>query len=73
MTPINFPEANRPFGAPSGMDESQVATIPAFAGVVEGGNLAIATGAPIFICMLGGLAPHLIATSFEDARRARLK
>lgn len=87
MTPIPFPEANTKFGPPPEMDESQVATIPAFAGTVEGGNcdgsaqvivawmptdgerLAIATGAPVFISMLGGLAPHFLTTSFEDARR----
>jgi len=87
MTPINFPEANAPFGAPPDMDASQVKTIPAFAGVVEGGScdgceqvivawmpsdgerLAIATGAPVYISMLGGLLPHFVCTSFEEARQ----
>ncbi len=27
---------------------------------------AIAAGAPIYLNMLGGLAPHLLATSFEE-------
>jgi hypothetical protein len=39
MMPSNFPESNCNFSAPSDMDESQVLTIPAFKGIVNGGNL----------------------------------
>jgi len=39
MNPANFPEANCAFGAPSDLDESQVLTIPAYKGVIRGGNL----------------------------------
>lgn len=39
MTPANFPQANTKFRAPNAMDESQVATIPAFVGKLDGGNL----------------------------------
>ena len=39
MIPANFNDANCNFSAPSGMDESQVLTIPAFKGVIQGGNL----------------------------------
>lgn len=38
MTPTNFPEANTQFKAPSDMDESQVATIPAHVCEVRGGS-----------------------------------
>ena len=39
MNAINFPEANKNLGAPTGLDESQVKTIPAFFGQITGGNL----------------------------------
>ena len=39
MNPVAFQEANTTFGPPVGMDESQVAPIPAFVGVIAGGNL----------------------------------
>lgn len=39
MTPIDFKEANTAFKAPEGLDESQVMTIPAFHGVVQGGSM----------------------------------
>ncbi len=39
MNPVDFPESNMPFGAPSGWDESQCATIRAFAGPIQGGSL----------------------------------
>lgn len=38
MTPIDFPEANMPFKAPEGMDESQVRTIPTHVHKIYGGN-----------------------------------
>jgi len=85
MTPINFPEANTQYGPPKDMTESQVATIPAFAGEVRSGSCDgvhivvvawtptaeelrdIMDGKPIFISMFGGLAPHYLTTSFEQA------
>lgn len=39
MTPSNFKQANRMFTAPEGMDETQVASIPACALVMNGGPL----------------------------------
>lgn len=87
MTPINFPEANKPFGPPQGLEESQVATIPAYIGEIVGGSCdgltqvvvawqphtidveRIVAGKPIFISMIGGLAPHFPSTSFEEATR----
>jgi hypothetical protein len=39
MTPFKFPKANAYFKAPNYYDESQVATIPAFVGELDGGNL----------------------------------
>jgi hypothetical protein len=38
MIPLNFPEANTRFKAPAGMEESQVGTIPAFAGETKSGS-----------------------------------
>ena len=85
MIPIKFPEANTTFGAPSDMDESQVMTIPGFAGQVTGGSCDgmpvvvvawrptpeelrdIVDGKPIFLSVFGGLPPHYMATSFEQA------
>lgn len=39
MTPANFPQANATLHPPSGYDESQCATIPAFQGRLLGGSL----------------------------------
>lgn len=39
MTPTFFPEANKPFGPPVGMDESQVQTVHAYIGETTHGNL----------------------------------
>jgi len=46
MTPVDFPELNKNFCAPSDMDESQVATLPAYAGQVRGGSC---DGVPIVV------------------------
>lgn len=46
MAPVDFPESNRRFTAPSDLAESQVATIPAYAGHIEGGAL---DGVPIVV------------------------
>jgi len=85
MSPANFPESNGSFCAPSDMDESQVLTIEAFKGVVQGGNLdgcqfvvvawlptpeeieQLKAGQPIYLSILGGLAPHFLTTSFKEA------
>lgn len=37
MKPVQFPEANALYTAPVGLDESQVASIPAFQGTVDRG------------------------------------
>ena len=39
MTPILFPEANVSLGAPEGLTETQVMTIPAYVGEVVGGSV----------------------------------
>lgn len=39
MIPTQFPQANTHFKAPPGYTEDQVATIPAFVGELEGGNM----------------------------------
>ncbi len=39
MNPITFPECNASFCAPSDLDESQVFTIGAYHGIVQGGSL----------------------------------
>lgn len=39
MTPAKFPEANTCYGPPNDMDESQVQTIHAFVGLIQGGNV----------------------------------
>jgi hypothetical protein len=39
MTPANFKEANSKFTPPPGFDESQVATVPAYIGQVNGGSV----------------------------------
>lgn len=39
MTPTDFPQATNNFGAPDDLDASQVATIRAYLGTIEGGNL----------------------------------
>ncbi len=46
MNPYQFPEANRRYGPPEGMAESQVMTIHAFAGVVADGSI---DGSPIVV------------------------
>lgn len=46
MTPFEFPQANRFYGSPPDLDEQQVRTIKAYAGVVEGGSL---DGVPVVI------------------------
>ncbi len=84
MEPTDFPQANRRFGPPAGMDESQVQSVPAFAAEAVGGNLdgaafvvvawrpsaedlaALNAGAPVFLSMMGGLAPHYVGVSFEE-------
>lgn len=38
MTPVSFPQVNTAFRAPADMEESQVATIPAFKGNAIGGS-----------------------------------
>lgn len=87
MTPHTFPEANARFGPPKGLDESQVATIHTWDGVVQRGSLdgvaititawrpsdrdltALLCGAPIFLTFIGGFPPHVVTTSFADAKR----
>jgi hypothetical protein len=39
MTPVHFKECNVNFGAPAGLESSQVMTIPAFRGVIGSGSL----------------------------------
>lgn len=46
MTPVRFPQVNAFFGAPAGLDENQVVTVPAFAGSARGGSL---DGMPIVV------------------------
>lgn len=38
MTPVHFPEVNILFGPPQDLEESQVQTIPGFAGQTQGGS-----------------------------------
>lgn len=38
MTPTSFPQANITYGPPPGVDESQVSSIPAWVGSINGGN-----------------------------------
>lgn len=58
MTPIKFPEANTLFKAPSDMDESQVATIPAWTGQVRGGSC---DGVPLVVVAWRPTEADLIA------------
>lgn len=85
MTPIQFPEANRMFGPPPDLDESQCGRLFGFVGEINRGNLdgsivtvtawepspeerqAIADGRPIFVSFVGGLPPHFLTTSFQEA------
>jgi hypothetical protein len=85
MTAIDFSQANKYFGPPAGLEESQVRSIPAFvgdttSGSVDGVPLVVVAwqpsfedlelmkqGKPIFITMMGGLAPHYLSMSFEQA------
>lgn len=46
MTPATFEGQNTEFRAPNDLDESQVMTIPAYAGRIRGGNL---DGAPVVV------------------------
>lgn len=39
MMPIKFPESNCCFDPPASLDESQVKTIHAWRGIIDGGNL----------------------------------
>ncbi len=39
MTPVAFPEANASFHAPTGLAETQVATITAYHGPIVGGSM----------------------------------
>jgi hypothetical protein len=43
MNPCNFPQANKLFGPPPGLDESQVMTVPACLGTISEGNMDGAT------------------------------
>ena len=83
MTPYKFKEANAEFRAPNAYDASQVATIPAFVGKMEGGNMdgaevtivawmpsaeeveSIVAGSPVYLCVMGGLPPHSLATEIK--------
>lgn len=38
MQPVNFPQANKVFGPPKDMEESQVASIPAHVGELKRGS-----------------------------------
>jgi hypothetical protein len=38
MTPVKFPQVNITYGPPAGMAESQVQSIPAYDGQVQGGS-----------------------------------
>jgi hypothetical protein len=85
MTPAIFPEANQNFKAPEDLDESQVFTIPAYSGNIQGGNLdgapvvvtawlpspedleRLNAGGAVYLAVIGGLPPHLMATTFKDA------
>lgn len=85
MSPIHFPQATTPFKAPEDLDESQVATVHSYVGIIKGGNLdghpivvtawqpnaqdleRINAGGPVFLTTLGGLPPHMLATTFQDA------
>jgi hypothetical protein len=85
MSPTTFPEANCCYGAPEGMAESQVMTIPAFTHQVQGGSCdgslqvvvawqpspeeltVLNAGGPLYISMLGGLAPHYPSVDFHAA------
>jgi hypothetical protein len=46
MTPIKFPNANSTFGPPGDMTKEQVEIVPAYMGVVRGGNC---DGAPVTV------------------------
>lgn len=85
MSPVDFPQSNKPFGPPPEYAESQVRTIMDYLGVIQGGSMDGCTqvvvawkptkeeldrmilGEPVFISMIGGLAPHFLSTSFEEA------
>lgn len=85
MIPQEFPEQNRIYRAPEGVDDSQVQPIPTYAGEVVGGNCdgqmitvvcwkptyeelqALVEGSGVYLTMFGGLAPHMLTTSFHNA------
>lgn len=85
MNPVHFPEANARIGPPPGLTGSQVRTIYAHIGQVNGGSVdgaaqvivawkptpeeitAIQNGALVFLSCLGGLPPHFLCTSFQEA------
>jgi len=87
MSPTTFPQANCRYGAPAGMDETQVSAIAAYRGTIQGGNLdgidfatvawlpsptdleRLKNGEAIYLTMLGGLSPHCLTTSFDEAVR----
>ena len=80
MKPFAFPQCNTTFEAPDAYAESQVQTIPGFAGKMDGGSLDgaeivivawkldddevkdVIAGKPIYLCVVGGLPPHLLTT-----------
>lgn len=82
MTPSTFPEANTAFKAPSDSSESQCCTIEAFGGSCDGVPMVITAWRPspeelselnrgglVYLTVLGGLPPHFVTTSFDQARR----
>lgn len=82
MIPTHFPECNRSFGPPSDLQESQCATIKAFGGSCDGVPMTIVAwkptpqeleaingGALVYLTCIGGLPPHFLTTSFEQAKR----
>lgn len=46
MIPVRFPQANAFFGAPPGLDPSQVEAVAAYSGTAQGGSL---DGMPIVV------------------------
>lgn len=46
MTPIDFPQANKTYGPPPDLDESQCRSIRSYQGIVKGGSI---DGLPIVV------------------------
>lgn len=80
MIPAEFPQRNAIYGAPTGMDESQVRPLRVYVDRVQGGScdgalLIVAAYKPdaeeLARLNAGGfiflLPPHFLSTSFEEA------